>query len=288
MDESMPLYKDLAGRIAIVTGASTGLGAVMSEALSLQGVRVAGVARSRDRLEAFGHELNQKAGADVFFAVAGDISLRQTCERIVMTVVERFGCVDILINNAGVGSSHARAAGFEGMLKFWDCDPDLWADALSINSAGAFYMAHAAVPHMLKRGWGRIVNNTTNFHTMLGPGRSCYGPGKAALEASTLIWSKELDGTGVTSNVLIPGGPTATPIHKNSRGVPLDQMLKPEIMAPPILWLASRASDGVTGRRFNARLWDSALPPGEAAAKAGQPAAWDVLSTRVATSPQYF
>jgi 3-oxoacyl-[acyl-carrier protein] reductase len=141
---------------------------------------------------------------------------------------------------------------------------------------------------MLQRGWGRVINNTTNFHTMLGPGRSCYGPGKAGLEASTLIWAKELEGTGVTSNVLIPGGPTATPIHEKSRGIALDQMLKAHIMGPPVLWLASSASDGVTGRRFNAKLWDAALQPQEAAENAGQPAAWDVLSTRVAVPPQYF
>lgn len=287
MTETQTLYGDLAGRVAIITGASTGLGSVMAEALALRGVNVVGVARSKDRLETFGQTLNQTTGREAFISMAGDVACRQICERVVSATFERFGGVDILINNAGVGSNHARPANFEGMLKFWNCDPDLWAEAVTINGMGAFYMAHACVPHMLNRGWGRIINNTTNFHTMLGPGRSCYGPGKAALEASTLIWSKELDGTGVTSNVLIPGGPTATPIHEKSRGIPLDKMLKADIMGPPVLWLASNASNGVTGRRFSARLWDTTLPPAEAAEKAGQPAAWDILSTRAAVAPQY-
>lgn len=288
MVETSSPYPDLAGRVAVITGASTGLGAVMAEALAMHGVNVVGVARTKQRLDAFGEELSGKKSRGAFVAVAGDVASRGVCELAVQTAVERFGRVDILINNAGVGSNHPRPPGFQGTLKFWNCDPDLWAEAVTINCIGAFYMAHAAVPHMLQRGWGRVINNSTNFHTMLGPGRSCYGPGKAGMEASTLIWAKELEGTGVTSNVLIPGGPTATPIHERSRGIALDQMLSASIMAPPVLWLASTASDGVTGRRFSAKLWDAMLPPDEAAEKAGQPAAWDVLSTRAAVAPQYF
>ncbi len=288
MTQAQKPYRDLAGRVAIITGASTGLGAVMAEALALHGVNVVGIARNAERLNEFATALNEKAARAALIPIAGDVGSRQACERIISETVKRFGGVDILINNAGVGSNYPRSRGFQGTLNFWQCDPDLWAEAVNINCIGAFYMAHAAVPHMLQRRWGRVINNTTNFHTMLGPGRSCYGPGKAGLEASTLIWAKELEGTGVTSNVLIPGGPTATPIHEKSRGVALDQMLSAAIMGPPVLWLASSESDGVTGRRFSARLWDVALPPREAAEKAGQPAAWDVLSTRVAVAPQYF
>lgn len=288
MVEAASPYPDLVGRVAVITGASTGLGAVMAEALAMAGVNIVGVARTKERLDASGEDLARKSSRGAFAAVPGDVASRDVCELAVQTAVDRFGGVDILINNAGVGSNYPRPPGFQGTLKFWNCDPDLWAQAVTINCIGAFYMAHAAVPHMLSRGWGRIINNTTNFHTMLGPGRSCYGPGKAGMEASTLIWAKELEGTGVTSNVLIPGGPTATPIHEKSRGIALDQMLSASIMAPPVLWLSSTASDGVTGRRLSAKLWDATLPPDQAAEKAGQPAAWDVLSTRVAVAPQYF
>ena len=279
---------DLEGRVAIVTGASMGLGAVMAEALAKHGVNVFGIARNKEKLEAFALDVNRRLGDERIFPLAGDVASRSVCEAAVLAATTRFGRLDILVNNAGVGSNHARPPGFEGTLRFWNCDPDRWTEAININAVGAFYMAHAAAPQMLRNGWGRIINNTTNFHTMLGPGRSCYGPGKAALEASTLIWSKELEGTGVTCNVLIPGGPTATPIHEKSRGIPVEQMLKPDIMAAPVLWLASAASNGVTGRRFSAKLWDNTLPPSQAAEKAAAPAAWDSLSLRVATAPQYF
>jgi 3-oxoacyl-[acyl-carrier protein] reductase len=288
MSECSVEFDDLPGRVAIVTGASMGLGAVMARALAEQGVHVVGVARNQKKLDDFASSVNDSLGRVAVHVLAGDVSSQEVCKSAVSCALEKFRRIDIIINNAGVGSNYARPEGFKGVLKFWDCDPQLWLESLRINAAGPFFLAHCAVPHMLERGWGRIINNTTNFHTMLGPGRASYGPGKAALEASTLIWSKELAGTGVTSNILIPGGPTATPIHEKSRGAPLDQMLRPEIMAAPVLWLASRASDGVTGMRFSAKSWDVDSPPEQAAARAGQPAAWDQFSTRVAEAPHYF
>ncbi len=278
----------LSGRVAIVTGASTGLGAVMTEAMVRAGARVAGMARTESTLMALADRLGAYLGGRAFLPIVGDVTLRAACDAAVDKTLNEFGSIDILVNNAGVGSNHARPANFKGTLHFWECDPDLWDEAVAINNHGAFYMARRAVLPMIEKGWGRIVNNTTNFHTMLGPGRSCYGPGKAGLEASTLIWCKELAGTGVTVNSVFPGGPTRTPIHEKSRGIPLDKMLDPQIMAAPMLWLASTASDGVTGYRFNAKLWDSALPPCEAAVKARTPAGWDQLSTGTAKIPQYF
>lgn len=282
------MAKSLEGRVAVITGAGTGLGAVMARALATAGAKVVGLGRTRSTLEQVAAELNESLGGQLFLPIVADVTSRQDCEEAVKKTMDAFGTIDILINNAGVGANHARPKGFKGTLHFWDCDPDLWDQAVAINHSGAFYMTRLAVLPMKEKGWGRIVNNTTNFHTMLGPGRSCYGPGKAALEASSLIWSKELAGSGVTVNVLIPGGPTDTPIHLHSRGIPRERMLRPEIIAEPILWLASPASDGITGYRFNAKLWDSSLPPDEAARKARQPAAWDSLATDKATVPKYF
>ncbi|MGH6989318.1 MAG: SDR family NAD(P)-dependent oxidoreductase, partial [Stellaceae bacterium] len=196
---------DLTGRIAIVTGAASGMGAAMAAALIDAGARVAGIDRNAEGLEA-------KAGEwprDRFRALAGDVSRLADCRRVVADVVEAFGGLDILVNNAGVSMAPAAPPGAT-RARFWEAVPEGWLQIIAINGTGAFLMAHAAVPRMMRRGWGRIVNVTTSFDTMLAPGLSAYGAAKAALEASTASWAKELDGTGITVNVLVPGGPTDT------------------------------------------------------------------------------
>jgi NAD(P)-dependent dehydrogenase (short-subunit alcohol dehydrogenase family) len=111
---------------------------------------------------------------------------------------------------------------------------------------------------------------------MVMDGFSPYGPSKAAFEAAIVIWARDLAGTDVTVNALLPGGPG------NTRMIPLAEvpdrstLVQPEVMAAPIRWLISTASDGVTGRRFIAKAWDSALPLAEAAKKAGASAGWEI------------
>jgi 3-oxoacyl-[acyl-carrier protein] reductase len=104
---------------------------------------------------------------------------------------------------------------------------------------------------------------------------SPYGVSKAAIETETLIWSKDLDGTGVTVNSLIPGGAADTQfVHMASRkelAAIGRALLPPSVMVAPIVWLASPLSDGVTGARFVGKLWDESLPPNDAAAKAREP-----------------
>src|SRR5438132_7038777 len=91
------------------------------------------------------------------------------------------------------------------------------------------------------RGWGRIVNVTTSLGTMLNAGSPTYGPSKAALEALSAIMAKDLDGTGVTVNVLVPGGVTNTPMISDEAGYDRDKLIQPEVMVPPLLWLVSDA-----------------------------------------------
>jgi 3-oxoacyl-[acyl-carrier protein] reductase len=134
---------------------------------------------------------------------------------------------------------------------------------------------------MMKKGWGRIINVSTGFVTMLAAGRSAYGPAKAGLESSSAIWTKELAGTGVTVNVILPGGPTDTAIKggmETGLAKPGRTLLKPEIFTAPIRWLASEASDGISGYRFIAKDWDSKLEPKKAADKCRSPVAWPQLA----------
>jgi NAD(P)-dependent dehydrogenase (short-subunit alcohol dehydrogenase family) len=113
---------------------------------------------------------------------------------------------------------------------------------------------------MLARGFGRIVNISTGAATMVRARFWPYGPSKAFMDATTRVWAEELDGTGVTANILLPGGAVDTAVDVSGIATPGRSFLPREIIVPPLLWLASKASDGHTGRRLNAKLWDEALP----------------------------
>jgi NAD(P)-dependent dehydrogenase (short-subunit alcohol dehydrogenase family) len=191
-----------------------------------------------------------------------------------------YGGLDVLINNAGIGMSTIREDHFAPPVRLAEITPHHWRRMFEVNCMGAFLMTRAAVPAMVAEGWGRVVNVTTSFFTMLNEGFAPYGPAKAALEAASAIWAKEFQGTGVTVNVLIPGGPTDTRMVPASAPFARSEMIPPAAMAPPAQWLASPASDGVTGRRFVAGLWDPALPPEQAAAAAGAPIAWPELTSQ--------
>ncbi|HEY4774549.1 MAG TPA: SDR family oxidoreductase [Xanthobacteraceae bacterium] len=204
------------------------------------------------------------------------MSITADCRRGVQAVVDRFGALDVLVNCAGVSMAPA-ARDRQGRAKFFEADPDGWQRILAINCIGPFLMARFAVEPMLARAWGRIINVTTSFDTMLAGSLSAYGASKAALEASTAGWAKDLEGTGVTVNVLVPGGPTDTAFFPPGAPRP-PALLDPQVMAAPVAWLASAQSDGVTGCRFVARDWDARVPPAEAAAKCRAPAAWPGLA----------
>jgi NAD(P)-dependent dehydrogenase (short-subunit alcohol dehydrogenase family) len=105
-----------------------------------------------------------------------------------------------------------------------------------------------------------------------------YGATKAALEAMSAVWATELEGTGITVNVLVPGGPTDTGFVADDAGFTRDRMLKPAIMAPPAAWLISDEADQTTGQRFTAARWDAQVPVSEAIRAAGRPIAWPELS----------
>jgi 3-oxoacyl-[acyl-carrier protein] reductase len=188
-------------------------------------------------------------------------------------VIATIGTPTVLFNHAGIGESDLGQA---GQTRFWETDYDSWEMVQRVNVFGPFVLARLLLPGMMAKKWGRIINTSTSFQTMLDRFRSGYGPSKAALEAHSAIWAKELKDTGVTVNCLLPGGMVAT--NATARlGVDLRKLLKAEIMGPPAAWLASRASDGVTGRRFVAREWDTALEPSDAAARQQYPIAWPDL-----------
>ena len=258
---------------AIVTGAAGGLGAVMTEALVEGGARVLAVDLDEAALAALVERLPEGRVA----AHAADIRDAEACARIVERAVAEFGAVHALVNNAGIGQSSIRASYYVDRVKFWEVTDERWRTILETNAMAPFMLAKAVLPRLRDAGWGRIVNVTTSLDTMTRPGWTPYGPSKAALEASTAIWAGDLEGTGVTVNVLIPGGPANTQMVPPASSPDRDMMIQPAVMAAPIRWLLDRASDGVTGRRFLGVRWDPSLPPEDAAEAASAPAAWSGL-----------
>lgn len=276
----------LVGRTAVVTGGARGLGKVMALALAEAGANVLiTAARSPDQIAATVGETAGLAGrVHGIIADAGDDA---DCRRVADAATARFGRIDILVNNAARGSREQRAAG-ERRPRFWEIDAGAVERMTETNLAGPFLMARAVVPDMIAQGFGRIVNISTSRSTMRLIGGGPYGPIKAALEAATWIWARELEGSGVTANVLLPGGATDTDLIPGEgvgtramdfvpgKAPPGNEgtgngLLPPWIMAAPIVWLASDASAGSTGRRFVARDWDVDLPADEAALHAVQP-----------------
>jgi NAD(P)-dependent dehydrogenase (short-subunit alcohol dehydrogenase family) len=265
----------LDGTVAIVTGAARGLGQAMATALVRAGANVVFADVDAAALATAVRALANQSNCGEALGIACDITSRADCERLVDATLQKFGALHVLVNNAAKGQGNLERSPHTTSLRFWESDPEIWQQVIITNINGTFLMARTAVPHMLKGGFGRIVNITTSLATMQRRNNSPYGVTKAAIEAETLIWAQELKDTGVTVNSLIPGGAADTEfVHEASRkelAAMGRALLSPSVMVPPILWLASRMSDGVTGARFVGKLWDNALPTNEAAAKAREP-----------------
>ena len=202
-----------------------------------------------------------------------DLSQPDSFDRIVAEALKPTGRIDVLLNVAGVGQAAVKADQRQNPIRAWEITPEQWARFLAVNATAPIMMARAVVPHMLKAGKGRVITVTTSLGTMVREGYLLYGSSKAAAESSMAVLAADLRGTGVTANVLVPGGVTNTPLVGENAGDPA-KMLQPEIMVKPLLWLVSDAADAVSGRRFIAADWDSSVPADQAAEKAGAPVAW--------------
>lgn len=282
-------FPSLKDRSVIITGAGRGFGRLMALGLVAQGAKVLGTGgRNEKELEETTVEAaNLNAGH--YIGMLADVTSYEACERCVEMAQNHFGRVDVVINNAARGPREANDDFFAAKPKFWTAPPDAYARMVQTNLTGAFYMARAAVPHMLEQGFGRIVNISTSLPTMVMQGLAAYGATKAGLEAATVLWAKDLEGTGVTANVLLPGGPADTALipggeigtraikdFKPGKGAAGDEgrtvgILPAEIMVPPTLWLCSDDSADYNGRRIIAKDWDPDLPAAEAAANATVP-----------------
>lgn len=258
--------------VVVVTGAGGGLGGAMARGLLAAGRRVAAVDHEPGAggLAALERDAAAAESADRLYVTTADVRSVADAEGAIERALARFGAVHALVNNAGIGPYRG------GGGSFLDVPVAYWQRLIDTNVNGPYLMTRAIVPHLVAQRWGRIVNVTTSLATMVMDGMAPYGPAKAALEAASAIWAKEMAGTGVTVNVLVPGGAADTAMVPLERAPDRSALISPQVMVAPIVWLTSEDAAGTTGRRFIGKAWDPAAPVADNLRAAGAPIAWDL------------
>ena len=264
---------NLTGKTCLITVAGAGLARAMALGLAQAGASV--IAADIDAAGLAETEALAKGAPGRILSHPLDVREQAQCESAVARAVASFGHLDVLVNCAGLGPVYMKRDFVEEPLRFWDADPDRWWNMMAINLRGPFLLARAAAPHMIARKWGRIVNITTSYSTMMRGGNMPYGQTKAGLEAGSASWADDLAGTGVTVNVLIPGGAADTGMIPRQSVPDRSKLVAPAAMVAPMAWLASNLSDGVTAKRFVAQFFDPAAPLSEPGCA---PAAWPGLA----------
>jgi len=255
-------------RVVLVTGAAGGIGSAITKALVAAGHSVGAVDRDATAL-------GRLPQSERIQPIMADLANEAACQEAVASAVARFGRLEAVINNAGIGMSSLRGDAEVNLPGIEELTADVWDRFYTLNVRGHMLVTQAALPHLRAAKFGRIINNTTSFRSMLRV--NPYGPLKAALEAISAVWAEELKTDGITVNVLIPGGPTDTPFISDESGWDRSKMLRPDVMGPPAVWLISDEAKGYTGNRIIAGNWDAKLSGAEAAKKAGREIGWPEL-----------
>lgn len=253
---------ELAGRSAIITGANRGLGRTIAEHYVDAGADVLITARDADLLEEVRAELRDRAGGKQrVVALAADVSSEDACDAVVAEARSAFGGLTILVNNAGV-------YGPKGTIE--EVDWVEWVRAIEINLFGTVLMTRSVLPVLREAGYGKVVNLSGGGATAPLPRLSAYAASKAAVVRLTETFAHELAGAHVDVNAMAPGALNTRLLdevleagpekvggdfyakalkQRDSGGAP------PEKGAALAVWLASAASDGISGRLLSA-LWD--------------------------------
>ena len=239
----MSLKVDLADQVAIVTGASRGLGKAMALALGASGAKVACVARSADKLAETVSEIESAGGEGI--ALPCDVADRDSVEKTVDAVVEKWDRLDILVNNAGITRDTL-------LPRMTD---EEWDDVINTNLRSAFLMSRAASRLMMRARYGRIINITSVSGLIGNPGQTNYSASKAGLIGLTRSLSRELAGRKVTINAVAPGfiesDMTAALgdaiMDQVKKQIPAKRVGTAEEVASAVLFLASKSASYITG-----------------------------------------
>jgi NAD(P)-dependent dehydrogenase (short-subunit alcohol dehydrogenase family) len=259
-------------RVAIVTGGSRGLGRAMAFELARCGVRTVIAAHlGEDRDEVLKEAASEGVAERLHFHQA-DLRTSNGCDTTVALARSLGGSIDVLVNNAGLTLTFVAPDLYRRTTprRFYESSDEVIRGIYETNCMATEMMAVRVAPAMVAQGWGRIINVTTMLPTMQRTGFCPYGASKAALEMSSMVWARELAGSGVTVNVLNPGGGANTPglaqeMRDASARGDIDQLVEPWQMRAPLRWLVSEEANDITGMRVDANLWDPALDPRAAA-----------------------
>lgn len=242
--EDLGLKVDLTGQVALVTGASQGLGRAMAIALAASGAHVVAVARNVSKLQETMDAITAAGGQGEVRPC--DVSQRESVDALIESVVEQHGKLSILVNNAGI----TRDTLLPSM------SDDQWDDVINTNLRGAFLFTRAASRFMMRARYGRIINIASVSGLIGNAGQCNYSASKAGLIGMTRSLSKELGKRNVTVNAVAPGfiesdmtkalGPAL--LDEVKKRIPAARIGKPEEVAACVLFLASRAAGYVTGQ----------------------------------------
>ena len=242
-------FLTLAGQTAIVTGAATGIGAAIAQRLAEAGAAVAIADLDFGQGEKKAAAIAQTTGANVW-AVAMDVTRKETVERAVEAVAATAGRVDILVNNAGIAG---RAA------PMWEQTDDDWATILAINLTGVFLCSRAAIGHMRRQGYGRIVNIASIAGKEGNPRMTGYSATKAGVIGFTKSLAKEVATEGICVNAVSPAVVktaileqlTEEQVAYMTERIPMRRPGFPEEIAAVVHFLASRDCSFVTGQCYD-------------------------------------
>ena len=244
----------LVGKVAIVTGATRGIGRSIAKAYSLEGAHLIVTGRTVSGLESLIEECSSDSSNA--FAVQGSVSSKEDVKRVVKTAVTEFGKIDILVNNAGV----------PGPVKpFQDITDAEWDEVMNTNVKGYFLFAREVMPHMLAQHSGNIINISSGAgekQERNTPVRSLpYNVSKFAVEGLNHALASHLMGTGINVNAIKPG-PTRTTFHASTPPEILQKLgskfglLEPELVSPLALYLAALKPGELTGASLTVFEWN--------------------------------